>query len=182
MWLIRHAESTWNADGRWQGQSDPPLSERGEAQARELGCRLTDAPIARIVSSDLTRAAQTARALGDALGLTPEHDARLREIEAGSWAGLNIAEIEARDGDALAHFRSGDVDARVGGGESRRMAANRAAAALRELRASSPDASLAVVTHGGVVRSLFPDVELRNTEWVRLAPEDPVSGIGVVSR
>jgi probable phosphoglycerate mutase len=165
MWLIRHAESSWNAEGRWQGQSDPGLSATGRAQAEQLAEQLVDAAIELLVTSDLRRAYETAAPLARRLGLTARREPRLREIEAGAWSGLTHAEIEARDGRALARFRSGDLDARVGGGESRREAAARARAALCELALEGQSDHIAVVTHGGVVQSLFADVRLANTHW-----------------
>ncbi|MBW2270001.1 MAG: histidine phosphatase family protein [Deltaproteobacteria bacterium] len=168
MWLIRHAESIWNAEGRWQGQADPPLSDHGRRQAERLALRLADEGIALLVASDLHRAAETAAAVGRQLGIEVRPDLRLREIEAGHWSGLTHAEIEARDGAALAHFFSGDVDARAGGGESRREAAARASQALGELAREAAGRGIAVVTHGGIVQSLLPGVRLANTAWTRV--------------
>jgi probable phosphoglycerate mutase len=168
MWLIRHAESTWNVEGRWQGQADPPLSPRGREQAEQLALQLADQDVALLVTSDLGRALETARAIARQVGLEPRQDARLRELEAGSWSGLTHAEIEARDAVALARFASGAVEARAGGGESRRDAAARAGQVLRELAGEAGGRPVAVVTHGGVVTSLFPGVFLANTEWTRV--------------
>ena len=80
--LIRHAESTWNASGRWQGQSDVPLSPRGQLQVRALAGRLWELEADRLIASDLRRAQETAMALGE-----PELDPRFREIDVGEWAG-----------------------------------------------------------------------------------------------
>ena len=165
MWIIRHAESTWNAEGRWQGQADPPLSARGSEQAERLALRLADVDFALLITSDLHRAAATAAGIGQRLGLDARPDPRLREIDAGHWSGLTHEEIETQDGAALAHFRSGDADARAGGGESRREAAARASQALREAAREAAGSCVAVVTHGGIVRSLFHGVQLSNTEW-----------------
>jgi probable phosphoglycerate mutase len=91
--LVRHGQSTWNADGRWQGQADPPLSALGEQQAREAAARLRD--VDALWASDLDRARRTATILGDALGLGVRVDARLRERHAGPWQGLTREQIEA---------------------------------------------------------------------------------------
>ena len=66
--LIRHAESVWNAAGRWQGHADPPLSERGRAQAEALAADLAPLGIEVLLASDLARAAQTASIVGEAIG------------------------------------------------------------------------------------------------------------------
>ncbi|MBA2326593.1 MAG: histidine phosphatase family protein, partial [Actinobacteria bacterium] len=69
LFLVRHGESTWNADGRWQGQADPPLSALGEEQACDAAARLAAGGFSRVVASDLQRARRTAEILAEALGL-----------------------------------------------------------------------------------------------------------------
>ncbi|MGH2760212.1 MAG: histidine phosphatase family protein, partial [Actinomycetota bacterium] len=106
--LIRHAESQWNAQGRWQGLADPELSERGRAQALAAASRLAGT-VERIVASDLRRAAETADIIGDTLGLGPvERRAELREIDVGRWSGLTRAEIEERWPDGIARWNRGE--------------------------------------------------------------------------
>ncbi|MBW1845263.1 MAG: histidine phosphatase family protein, partial [Deltaproteobacteria bacterium] len=79
--LIRHAESSWNAADRWQGHGDPPLSDRGVAQANALVSELAPEKLDIIVSSDLRRAAETAAILAEARGLRPLLNPRLRELD-----------------------------------------------------------------------------------------------------
>ena len=93
--LARHGETLFNVQGRWQGQSDSPLTERGLAQARELGRALSSEAIAAVYSSDLGRAMQTAREVAVPHGLTVCPDVRLREIETGGFTHKNFAEIDA---------------------------------------------------------------------------------------
>src|SRR5947207_3359793 len=82
--LVRHGESTWNADGRWQGQADPPLSPLGERQARAASETCPD--VDAVVSSDLRRAHQTATIIAQRRGLGPVHtERRLRETFTGEW-------------------------------------------------------------------------------------------------
>jgi len=169
LWLIRHAESIWNAERRWQGQADPPLSPRGAEQAQRLGERLAAERIERVVASDLCRAFETARPLAARRGGEPIADPRLRELDVGRWEGRRRAEIESFDAAALARFDSGDPRARAGGGESRAEVERRVRAALVELAARSPGRSLAVVTHLGVLRALLPGTDLENADFRRLA-------------
>lgn len=166
--LVRHAQSTWNAAGRWQGQGDPPLSELGRAQAKQLAERLRGEKIDALVSSDLARAAQTAAILGEALGLEPCFDARLRELELGHWTGLPKAEIAARWPDELARFRAGDLAYRAGGGESRDELAARAHRAAADLAAGHAGQRVLVVTHLGVIRALAAGAEPSNAELLRV--------------
>jgi probable phosphoglycerate mutase len=164
-WLIRHAESTWNAEGRWQGRMDPPLSAQGRSQARRLAEILAGEQLEVLIASDLIRGAETAAILGLRLGLVPRLEAALREIDAGVWSGMRRAEIAARDAEELARFDRGDPDARAGGGESRREAAARARAALRAIRDQHRGRRIALVMHRGVIHALDPRIRLANAEW-----------------
>lgn len=168
-WLIRHAESTWNASGRWQGLADPPLSARGREQAALLAAELADQGLELLVSSDLARTSQTAAIVGRQLGLEPRHECGLREIDAGSWSGLSREEIALRDGRALARFDSGDPEAPAGGAESRRDAAARARRVLGTLAAEHPGRRVAVMTHSGVIGSLLPEFRVGHAGW-RVVP------------
>jgi probable phosphoglycerate mutase len=167
LWLVRHAESAWNALGRWQGQADPELSPRGRLQAQALAGALAGAGIEAIVSSDLRRARETAEALGRALGLEPTHDARLRERDLGAWSGLTRDEIAARWPEELARVRARDPAFRPGGGESLDDVTRRVGEFLRALAARSEPARVALVSHGGVLRTLRPALVLANAGWVR---------------
>jgi broad specificity phosphatase PhoE len=153
--LIRHAETSWNAAGRWQGHGDPPLSERGVAQANALAQELAREAIDVIVSSDLRRAAETAAMLGRARGLEPLLNPRLRELDLGNWEGLTRDQIASSAGDVLRRFDAGDLDVRPGDGESLREIEQRARSAVCELVDAYPDRRLAVVTHLGVIRTLL---------------------------
>src|SRR5687768_13103713 len=88
--LVRHGESTWNAQSRWQGQADPPLSPLGERQAEEAAERLAQtASITEIWTSDLVRARRTAELIATQLGVPDvREEPRLRERDVGSWSGL----------------------------------------------------------------------------------------------
>lgn len=154
VWLIRHAESEWNAAGRWQGQRDPALSERGREQAQRLAVSLADAQLEGIVASDLVRARETAAIVGGALGVAPHLDARLRERDLGYWSGLTSVEIVARWPRDLARLRQRDLELKPGGGESLRALHARVAEFVAVLSAWPGDGPLAIVTHAGILRAL----------------------------
>lgn len=152
--IIRHAQSLWNAYGLWQGQADPPLSEHGRRQAERMARALRRTPLDAVITSDLTRARQTAEILARPLGLVPELEPRLRELDAGHWSGRTRAEIEIAWGADLARYRAGDLDLRLGGGESFRQLARRAGAAIADIRQCHAGRTIAIVTHGGVAKVL----------------------------
>jgi len=180
LWLIRHAESAWNAMGLWQGHADPGLSARGVAQAEALARALSEAGIEAVVASDLRRARATARILAAALGLEPDHDPRLRERDLGAWSGLSTPQIAGRWPEQLARVRARDPEFRPGGGESIRDVQARAGAFFRELARRPGPARWAVVTHGGVIRALCPAAAapVANTGTLRLRLGELLDGLG----
>ena len=154
--LARHGETPWNAEGRYQGQSDIPLSPVGEAQARALGDRLRDVAIARAVASPLSRARRTAElALGERAGQLST-DPGLLEIAHGSWEGLLASEIGARYPDRLRAWRETPHEVLMPGGESLQQVFDRAwAALLRATEGLDADAMLLLVAHDAVNRVLL---------------------------
>lgn len=181
--LVRHAESEWNASGRWQGHADPQLSPLGRRQADGLAVSLatefTSGEVTLLVCSDLRRALETARAVGATLGLTPRPSPSYRELDVGTWAGLTRAQIDARDSETLRRFESDDPDARPGGGETRREIRLRAHAAVRELVHAHPGQRIALVTHLGFLRALLPGVEPHNAECLRVDARDALTRRGL---
>jgi probable phosphoglycerate mutase len=170
LWLVRHAESAWNAMGLWQGHADPGLSTRGVAQAEALAATLAGAGIEAVVASDLRRASETARIVAATLGVGLLQDPRLRERDLGAWSGLTTAQIAGRWPDELARVRARDPEFRPGGGESIREVRVRAGAFFRDLAAGPGPARCAIVTHGGLIRALWPGAAapVANTETVRM--------------
>jgi glucosyl-3-phosphoglycerate phosphatase len=144
--LVRHGESTWNAEHRLQGQMDPPLSDVGREQARELRPLVEplDVPPERIVVSDLSRARETA----ELLGLEPGRvDPRWREIDIGEWGGKLAQEIDSQS-DELTNWRGGPRTAP--GGETWDAFTARISGAVDELVAAG--GPWLVVCHGGCIR------------------------------
>jgi broad specificity phosphatase PhoE len=94
--LIRHGQTDWNLEGRYQGQSDVPLNQTGLAQAQSLAEQLKGQTFAAIYSSDLMRARQTAEPCAKMLGMTIQAEAHLREIDQGEWEVVLVEDIKAR--------------------------------------------------------------------------------------
>jgi glucosyl-3-phosphoglycerate phosphatase len=152
--LWRHGRTEWNATGRFQGQLDPPLDEHGRRQAALaaplLAAILTGSDTV-VVSSDLTRATETAQALTPLLDVSLRADARLREHGLGCWEGLTRDEVADRYPDQYADWTAGRPVLGRGGEEPEQVAA-RALAALVDL---PPAEAAVVVTHGGTANRLM---------------------------
>ncbi|MDQ6615294.1 MAG: histidine phosphatase family protein [Actinomycetota bacterium] len=153
--LLRHGESTWNTQGRWQGFADPPLSPRGKDQARSAGPLLAPLGISAVVSSDLRRARGTAQLIAAALpsigpiGIEPG----LREYDLGAWSGLTRDEIETAWPGGVEDWRNGRLPG-TPGGERRAAFVDRISAALARVAAARPDQTVLVVSHSGVIRAV----------------------------
>jgi len=145
--IVRHGESTWNVESRWQGQADPPLTELGERQAAAAAQSV--GAVDAIVTSDLQRAAATAAIIANRIGVGPVlADPRIRERNAGAWQGLTREEIEVQfPGWLQAKRRPDDF-------EHDEPVVARAMDLVDELAHTYSDAAVLVVTHGGVIRSL----------------------------
>jgi glucosyl-3-phosphoglycerate phosphatase len=152
--LLRHGRTSWNAEDRFQGQTDVDLDEVGRRQADRAARLLAALRPHALVSSDLRRARDTAGALAALTGLDVVSDKRLRETYAGSWQGMTAGEIDAAHPEQREAWRSGR-DVRPGGdGELRWEVGHRVATAVREHAAVlGPGQLLVAVSHGGAVSS-----------------------------
>ena len=155
--LARHGETPWNAEGRYQGQIDIPLSPVGEGQAIALGQRLNDVRIDRAVASPLSRAQLTAKlALGDARAEMLQTDADLQEIAHGEWEGLLASEIQDKDPARLLAWREEPDTVLMPGGESLRQVLDRSWRGLVRASEGLGDSdTLLVVAHDAVNRVLL---------------------------
>lgn len=182
--LIRHGQTPWNADGRWQGHGDPSLTEEGLAQANQLALSLAEEQErwhqlemqqrtwTRVFSSDLERARQTAVAVAERLGLPLEFDRRLRELDVGAWSGLTREEIARRDPDRLRRFETGEPLIRPGDGESRVEIRERTHEFVSDLAKRCSGDRIILVTHLGVIRSLVPGAEPANVGRIEIIAEE----------
>ena len=144
--LLRHGQTTWNAEGRFQGHSDIPLDDTGLAQAQRAAGMLAALRPDAIVSSDLTRAVSTAQPLARLIGLAVTLDKDLRERSGGLWEGLVGQEIRER-------WPVEHADWNPPQGESREVVAERVAGALKRAAEGIPAGGLSVVvSHGAALR------------------------------
>jgi broad specificity phosphatase PhoE len=150
--LLRHGESTWNQEHRIQGQLDPPLSEKGRAQAVRLARRLAGRPLQGLYASDLKRAQETATPLAEATGLQIVPMTDLREVFLGEWEGLHTEELARLYPEAWTRWTQEPNWDLVPGGESGAEFESRVDRALKTILGRHPVGDIAVVTHGGVIQ------------------------------
>ena len=180
--VVRHGQSSWNAEGRWQGQADPPLSTLGVRQARHAATRLGTFDL--VIASDLQRAHTTATLLADELGIGPvASDVDLRERHAGAFQGLTRDEIEVAFPGYLDERRDPP------GWEGDESVLARAVGSLARAAGQVGDRGTAlVVSHGGVIGVLeraagaaregrIPNLGGR---WFEVGPDRFVAGEAVV--
>lgn len=149
--LIRHGETAWNRELRFQGHADVPLNDIGHEQARRLGLRLAGETAEHIVSSDLLRAQQTAAPAAQQLSLPVVTTASLREQHFGIVEGMRAEEIQAQHPRAWEQWLEFREDHAMPEGESAREFHARIVAALGALAAEHRGRRVVVVTHGGVL-------------------------------
>jgi len=151
--LARHGETDWNRENRFQGHADPPLNELGRRQSAELAGKLAGEAVARVYTSPLRRAAETAEIVAGRLMLEVDRVGPLREIDVGAWSGLTREEVAARFPDSYARWLGRGPEG-FEDGETYEQLAARVLPAIRELARRHPSETLLVVTHGGPARVL----------------------------
>ena len=155
--LVRHGETDWNRDNRFQGHADPPLNDNGRAQALTLASELRPLSFAAAYTSPLRRAAETAAILADELRLDPHPDESLKEVDVGSWSGLTRTEVEERFPQGFARwleYGHGWDD-----GETYDELGARVVSGLVRIGRQHEGGEVLAVTHGGPIRSALAAAE-----------------------
>ena len=152
---IRHGETAWNRERRYQGQEDVPLNEAGLAQARNIAVALAYAAIDAVYTSDLSRAEQTARELAQALALPLRVDPQLREQHFGVFQGWTGEDIARKWPDASAAWHRRDADFGPADGETRQAFNQRCVGAIERIAQELNGKTVAIVCHGGVLDCLY---------------------------
>lgn len=191
--LVRHGETDWNRERRFQGRADLPLNALGRAQASELALELAAEPVAAVYTSPLRRAAETAEIVGGELGVEIRTSSALMEVDVGSWSGLTVDEVEVR-------FPAGYRRWRASGhgwedGETYEELGRRVVYGLLDVAREHPSEVVLAVTHGGPIRSALAAAEgvafadarwslpvIPNCAVVRLAVRDGVIEAVAASR
>jgi broad specificity phosphatase PhoE len=167
--LWRHGQTDWNVANKFQGHTDIPLNAVGEYQVKHAARLVVDMKPTAIISSDLSRARNTAQALSDLNGLPIHIDPRLRETNCGKWEGLTGEEIRAIDHENLKEWSLGGDNPAGGTGDRRSEVGARAKAAIEDFLAGKDNETLIVATHGGTARTVIGSyLELPIPFWSKI--------------
>lgn len=151
LYLVRHGQTAYNAEGRIQGWLDVPLDASGLRQASQLGRRFGGKAIHAVYSSPLSRASETARVIASACGQEVSLDDRLREYDMGEWSGLTGDEINA----LTPAPRSHEHERPIPGGETAEAMRVRVEAFLQDIVARHPSDAIVAVSHGGTLGAMI---------------------------
>ena len=183
--FVRHGETEWNVTGRYQGQTDVPLSEKGRAQAEALGKRFDDIHVDEVYSSPLKRAYDTARAIAEPKGLPIHKVDGIKELNFGEWDGLTKEQLTEQFGEAFVKYRIEPFHYPMAGEGTLNRAKLRVGAALEDIKEEfrHTDKTIVVVAHGGILKlaifylldissRLYRCIELDNTSLTIIDVEE----------
>jgi broad specificity phosphatase PhoE len=157
--VLRHGQTTHNAQGMWQGHFDSDLSELGHEQAKAVARALVDLHPTRVLASDLMRAAKTGEDVAAECGVPISYDERWRELHVGDWAGMTSAEVREQYPEDQDRLLRGEDFRRGGHGESVADVADRVRRALDELLAElGPGECAVIATHGVTGRTIAAEL------------------------
>lgn len=158
VYLVRHGETVWNAERRIQGQSDSPLTEKGEQQAWQVGERVKHLGITHIIASDLGRTRRTAEIIADACGCSVTLDPRLRELNMGALEKRPLDGLTAEEEQWRATLVNGTEGGRIPEGESMTEMATRMHAALNACLDLPAGSRPLLVSHGMALGALVSTI------------------------
>ena len=172
LFLIRNGETAWNAEGRYQGQANPELNQRGVELAKRVAEALRGIEFDAAYTSDLDRAHSTAEILSQD-GMWIVSDSRWRELSFGEWEGKRFEEIAELDSVRLREWVKDPIASPPPGGESLKELSDRVLSAAIELCEEYPNGNVLVITHGGPIRCLVAELvlgDLRRMSEVQTEP------------
>ena len=179
--LIRHGETSWNAEKRLQGHTDIPLNSRGALQARQMAQALKDINLTFDVlyTSDLKRAADTANAVVELFGVDAQVDSTLRERHFGALQGLSISEAPLLRPDIWQAHIARDLEHELAGGESIQQFALRVQSALDKIQVRHAGKTILIVSHGGTLDMIYriASEQALNAERVASVPNASLNWI-----
>lgn len=155
--FVRHGETEWNIMGKYQGQSDISLTEKGRTQGKLLAKYFPEENLSVIYSSDLSRATETAEYLAKKFNLEVNPEKDFREMNFGEWEGLTYEEIVTKYPEGMKNFMIRPDILKVPNGETFPILQERACKKLYELVQKHAGETIAIVAHGGVLRTMLAD-------------------------
>lgn len=153
--LVRHGETLWNKEFKYQGQSDIPLNGTGKLQALKLSERLKHQKIDAVYASDLKRAMETAGIIAAPHGLDVFPAREMREMSFGIWEGCTFDEINEKWPGEIEKWRKDPYNLRPQGGETLSEVCKRTSRFLESIARKNPDKNILIVTHAGPIRALL---------------------------
>lgn len=164
LFLVRHGETDWNKELRYQGRRNTSLNATGLEHAQRAGETLKDYRPSKLFASDLTRTMQTAQIIGEAVGLQPEEEPRLREIHFGDWEGRTYPEVFQLYPKEVKMWREQPLETVIPGGETLKEVQDRVVEAIEEI-CNTASGDVVVVTHGGPIRLLLSYIGSHGAMW-----------------
>jgi len=168
IWLVRHGQTDWNLEGRYQGQEDIPLNETGLQQAQDLAKKLETVHFDAIYSSDLQRASQTAGYIAGIKKMKIQFDPNLREICQGEWEGMLFSDVVRSYEKMVEKRRLEPLNTRAPGGESVSDVYSRVNVVVKKIACAYPHGRVLLVAHGVVISTIFCDantIPLSEVYW-----------------
>lgn len=150
--LVRHGETEWNKNLRYQGHRDIPLNDTGREQARKVARRLAAEKIDAAYASDLSRALETAQTIAACHKLEVQVIPELRETNFGLWEGLTYKEIDNQFHEVMGKWIDNPWETRIPEGESLYEVAERCQIGISKILKDNPHKNVLVVAHGGIIR------------------------------
>jgi probable phosphoglycerate mutase len=170
LFIIRHGETLWNEERRAQGIQDIVLSEKGKIQAECFANRLKEENIDFIYSSDLSRAYETAKILGNKINKPVHVISDIREMNFGKWEGLTIDDIKLKYQDTYNIWRNTPHIAQIPGAETMLQVQERAMKGVYNIIKKHPNKNIVLVSHGVAIKTIIfglLDIDLSNYKKIR---------------
>lgn len=154
LFLVRHGETVWNSERRYIGRTDLSLSAKGKEQALSLARRFSSEKIEAIYTSPLKRAVETAKIIGEKVGLEPVILSELIEVDFGEWEGLTYEEIKQKFGGLIDRWLFSPSKVEIPSGEEWESVTKRVKHFLKQM-AQRPEKTALAITHGGVIKTII---------------------------
>ena len=182
LYLVRHGQTTFNAERRIQGQMESELTDEGRAQAELLRNKLKEVGFDALYVSPMQRTRETARILTRGFGLTPVYDDSLKEILMGDWQGRLVEDLEKEYAVELDVFWHHPENFHRPSCETYEQLRRRASHAMEEIVKKHPNRKVLVVTHGALLKTLYTYFKYQSIHEIANAPHPHSTGLSVVEK